>query len=195
MFHRGTPLTRCRYEIMVHIKAQATDATPYVCLLWLFAAVTLGLSAARIHYTLHIPPGDPLNRGVDFYDPIVAELLATSAITVLWVPWVVSIITRTYDYGIVSTFLSETIGLFILFVLWLVGAAIATSSWGNLAWCHIYLPCRVLTALVAFAWMSFIMVFVLLIISVMFSIANRAFKQPMHGRYDPRSSYAPSYRV
>ncbi|GJE96156.1 hypothetical protein PsYK624_123490 [Phanerochaete sordida] len=163
--------------------------------LWLFAVVTLGLSAARIHYTLHIPAGDPLNGGQNFYDPIVAELIATSVITILWVPWVVSTITRTYDYGIVSTFLSETIGLFILFVMWLVGAAIATSNWGDLAWCHIYLPCRVLTALVAFAWMGFILIFILLIISVMFSVANRAFRQPMHGRYDPRSSYATSYRV
>jgi hypothetical protein len=41
--------------------------------------------------------------------------------------------------------------------------------------------------------MGFIMVFVLLIISLMFSIANRAFRQPMHGRYDPRASYAPSF--
>ncbi|KIP02593.1 hypothetical protein PHLGIDRAFT_286143 [Phlebiopsis gigantea 11061_1 CR5-6] len=164
-------------------------------MLWLFAAVLLGLSAARIHYTLHIPPGDPLNGGNDFFDPIVAELIATSALTLLWVPWVIHVITRTYDYGLVSTFLSETLGLFTLFVLWLVGAAIATANWGNLAWCRIYLPCRVLTALVAFAWMGFIVVFVLLIVSLMFSIANRAFRQPLHGRYDPRLSYGgPSYR-
>lgn len=38
----------------------------------------------------------------------------------------VHVITRTYDYGLVSTFLGETVGLFILFVMWLVGAAIAT---------------------------------------------------------------------
>lgn len=38
----------------------------------------------------------------------------------------IHVITRTYDYGLVSTFLSETLGLFTLFVLWLVGAAIAT---------------------------------------------------------------------
>jgi hypothetical protein len=38
----------------------------------------------------------------------------------------IHVISRTYDYGLVSTFASETLGLFILFVLWLVGAAIAT---------------------------------------------------------------------
>jgi hypothetical protein len=46
--------------------------------------------------------------------------------------------------------------------------------------------------MVAFAWMGFILIFVLLLINLMFSIANRAFRQPFHGRYDPRASYAPS---
>lgn len=165
-------------------------------ILWLFSAVLLGLTAARIHYTTHIPLGDPLNDGNDFYDPIIAELLATSALTVLWVPWVVHVITRTYDYGLVSTFLGETVGLFILFVMWLVGAAIATSIWGDLSWCHQYLPCRVLTTIVAFSWMGFIVIFVLLLVNLMFSIANNAFRQPLHGRYDPRASnYGPTYRA
>ena len=41
---------------------------------WLFAAVLLGLSGARIHYTLHIPPGDPLNGGNDFYGKYLVVL-------------------------------------------------------------------------------------------------------------------------
>ncbi|KAL0574011.1 hypothetical protein V5O48_007933 [Marasmius crinis-equi] len=50
----------------------------------LFAIVLLGLCAARINYTTNLPAGDPLNGGVHFYDPIVAELLATSILTMLW---------------------------------------------------------------------------------------------------------------
>ena len=34
---------------------------------WIFAACTLGMAAARLHYTLHLPSGDPLNGGVRFY--------------------------------------------------------------------------------------------------------------------------------
>ena len=34
---------------------------------WVFAACTLGMAAARLHYTLHLPDNDPLNGGVDFY--------------------------------------------------------------------------------------------------------------------------------
>ncbi|KAJ2995061.1 hypothetical protein NUW54_g7453 [Trametes sanguinea] len=52
--------------------------------LWLFSAVLLGLTATRLHYTLHLPPGDPLNNGNSFYDPIVAELLVTSVLGLLW---------------------------------------------------------------------------------------------------------------
>ncbi|KAI0338668.1 hypothetical protein BDW22DRAFT_1362759 [Trametopsis cervina] len=161
-------------------------------LLWLFSAVLLGLTAARIHYTLHIPLGDPLNGGNDFYDPIVAELIATSALTLLYVPWIIHVIARTAEYGWVSTFAGETVGLFILFVMWLVGAAISTSIWGDLSWCHQFQACRLLTAMVAFAWMGFILIFTLLLISLMFAVANRAFRQPLHGRYDPRASgYGP----
>ncbi|KAI0682074.1 hypothetical protein BC835DRAFT_1300635 [Cytidiella melzeri] len=162
-------------------------------LLWLFSAVLLGLTAARIHYTLHIPLGDPLNGGADFYDPIVAELLASAALTLLWAPWVIHVIARTSEYGWVSTFAGETVVLFILFVMWLVGAAKATSFWGDLSWCHQFKPCRILTVLVAFSWMGFILIFTLLLTSLMFAIANRAFRQQLHGRYDPRASgYGPT---
>jgi hypothetical protein len=51
---------------------------------WVLSLVLLGLSAARIHYTENLSPDDPLNGGQDFYDPVVAELLATSIIVTLW---------------------------------------------------------------------------------------------------------------
>jgi len=54
------------------------------CTLWVISLVLLGLSAARIHYTENLSPSDPLNGGQDFYDPVVAELLATSIIVTLW---------------------------------------------------------------------------------------------------------------
>ncbi|THH30149.1 hypothetical protein EUX98_g4042 [Antrodiella citrinella] len=161
-------------------------------LLWLFAAVLLGLSAQRLHYTTHLPVGDPLNSGKHFYDPIVAEIVATTALTILWVPFIIHVIARSYDYGYVGTFAGEIIGQFVLFVMWLVGAAIATTFWGDLAWCRSFQQCRILTALVAFAWMGFIVLFTLLIISLLFAVSNEAFGKPLHGRYDPRASnYGP----
>lgn len=51
---------------------------------WLFSAVLFGLTATRLHYTLHLPPNDPLNHGHSFYDPIAAELLAASILAMFW---------------------------------------------------------------------------------------------------------------
>jgi len=164
-------------------------------LLWVFSAVVLGLTAARLHYTTHpgLPPYDPLNNGLPFYDPIVAELLASSILTLLWTSWVIHVIFRSFEYGRVTSFASELLGLFVLFVLWLVGAAIATTVWGNLKWCWVYEPCRLLTALVAFAWMGWIVLFALLLVSALFALSNSAFGDPLHGRFDPRlSSYSGS---
>ncbi|TFK50680.1 hypothetical protein OE88DRAFT_284884 [Heliocybe sulcata] len=97
----------------------------YSCL-WVFSAVMLGLTAWRLWYTTHIPLGDPLNSGVDFYDPIVAELCATSILTLIWASYIIHVITGVYERRIISRFRGELIGLLVLFVLWLVGASIAT---------------------------------------------------------------------
>lgn len=51
---------------------------------WLVSAVQLGLTGTRLHYTLFLPPNDPLNNGQPFYDPIAAELLVTSVVALFW---------------------------------------------------------------------------------------------------------------
>jgi hypothetical protein len=51
---------------------------------WVFAVVLLGLTGARLHYTENLAPTDPLNGGHHFYDPIIAELLAASLLSMLW---------------------------------------------------------------------------------------------------------------
>ncbi|TFY81185.1 hypothetical protein EWM64_g2832 [Hericium alpestre] len=118
--------------------------------------------------------------------------------TMLWIPFIIHTITHRREEGFVHTFLGELISLFILFVFWLVGAAIATSTsspissstWGDLGWCHQYHTCRILTALVAFAWMGWILVFALFLTSMLFCIANKAWQDPMHGTLYPRDSIA-----
>lgn len=156
--------------------------------LGVFAVCQLGMTAARLHYTLHVPLRDPVNGGVDFYDPIIAELLVTSILTMFWVPLLVTRIHRRHENTFISKFREELIGLLVLFILWIVGAAISTSRWGDLAWCRIYQPCRLLTAIVAFAWLSWIMTLFLIVINIGYIIVNGAFSEPLHGHYDPRAS-------
>jgi hypothetical protein len=49
--------------------------------------------------------------------------------------------------------------------------------------------CRLLAALLAFAWLSWLVVLVLFVVSLMFAIANKAWSEPLHGRWDPRISH------
>ena len=72
---------------------------------WAFSVLLFILTCVRLGYTTHLPPGDPLNSGHDFYgtssipfsrtrltqataDPIVAELLVCSILALGTVPFV-----------------------------------------------------------------------------------------------------------
>ncbi|CCM04158.1 uncharacterized protein FIBRA_06320 [Fibroporia radiculosa] len=158
--------------------------------LFMFSAVMLGLTAARLEYTTHLRPWNPLNNGRPFYDPIIAELLASSCLSLLWSLFSLHILFPgwAFEYGVFSSFVAEMAGLFILFVLWIVGAAIASTMWAELEWCHEYEQCRLLMALVAFAWLGWAVLLFLLFISALFAVVNRALFWQMHGRYDPRTS-------
>lgn len=74
---------------------------------WFFSVVVFGLTITRLNYTLHLPKGDPLNHGADFYgklllpprkmtvycsympptDPVVAELLVCSLLAFGFAPF------------------------------------------------------------------------------------------------------------
>lgn len=90
-------------------------------LLWAASVVELALTAFRIRHT---------NSLFGTHDPIVAELLVTSILTILWVP-VTLLFHRSAGAG-TGTALSprhgETGGNLVLWIMWLVGAAIATVS-------------------------------------------------------------------
>ncbi|KAG2143712.1 hypothetical protein DEU56DRAFT_247127 [Suillus clintonianus] len=165
------------------------------CLLSIFSVVLMALCAARLQYTLHLSLDDPLNGGIQFYDHIVVELLVTSIITIFWSTFIAWTIHGRHEHRHMNTFTAELVGLSILFLLWLAGAAVATSNgnppdilftWGNLSYCWAYSMCRILSALVAFAWLGWLLVSALLVMSLLFARANKAFHDPMHGRWDRR---------
>ncbi|THU90567.1 hypothetical protein K435DRAFT_256496 [Dendrothele bispora CBS 962.96] len=163
-------------------------------LLSLFSIVVLGLSATRLHYTLHVPLGDPVNGGEDFYDRIVVELLVASILTMLWSWFVMWIIRKRKETAFVSTFRGGFIGLAILWLMWLIGVIVVTHMWGDLRWCQIYKPCRILTALVAFVWIGWITMTVIFIVEIIFVSQNGGSRVALHGRWDPRVSTATSNR-
>jgi len=166
--------------------------------LWLFSVVLLGLTAARIHYTEHLPAFDPLNNGHNFFDPIVAELLVCALLAMMWAPLVVHMIHGRNEYRFLSRVWHELVGLTILWIMWLVGAAVATSIWPNLpSFCSHFKACRLLDAMLAFAWMGWIVITGLMVSTLLYATANRSWQEPAHGHWtrdgDPRMSTYSAY--
>lgn len=166
----------------------------YVALL-IFSLVLFGLTAARIHYTTHLPFGDPLNGGVDFYDPVAVELLFTSIVTSFFAIFMLLTLHKRWERGFVSTLLFEVIILAVLWLFWIAGTGVASSIWHDVRHCHIYRPCRVLSALLAFAWLGWITLTALIVFTTFFIFANKAAHEPSHGRWDSNDrSMAFSFR-
>jgi len=170
--------------------------------LGLFSVVLLGLTAARIHYTEHLPASDPLNNGHNFYDPIIAELLVCALLAMVWCPLVVHMIHGRNEYRFLSKVWHELVGLSILWIMWLVGAAVATSIWPNLpSFCSHFKACRLLDAILAFAWLGWFITSAL-VVTMLLQVGASAstgmsLQEPAHGRWtrdtDPRLSTYSAY--
>ncbi|KAH7876942.1 uncharacterized protein C8R40DRAFT_1096590 [Lentinula edodes] len=146
----------------------------------LFSIVLLGLTAARIHQTLNFAPG------TSFYDPIVVELLVTSILAMIWSWFIIHTIHTIRVSGPLTTFRHESIGILIIWIMFLVGTAIATNFWANLGVCFGVFTCDILTAIVAFAWLCFITMTLIGFSTMLFLARNNGYSsydEPLHGRW------------
>ncbi|KAI5117620.1 hypothetical protein M0805_001220 [Coniferiporia weirii] len=143
-------------------------------LLWTASIVELGLTGYRVRHTksaagfygtlLPPPLPEPDKRPEEQTitnstpaDPIVVELLVTAALTLLWLP--ISGLAHLRKARDLSSGLGplrgESAGNFVLWVMWLVGAAIATNKWPNKTLAGTGKEAHLLLGIVAFAWLPF----------------------------------------
>ncbi|KAF9481101.1 hypothetical protein BDN70DRAFT_855794 [Pholiota conissans] len=123
----------------------------YMCL-FAFSVVLLGLTGYRIHYTKGLDNGDILTSSTNFYDPIIVELLVTSCLAIIFSLWLMIAILARIG-GPLGSFGAEHLMIWIIWIMFLVGAAITTHDWSNLKWCRgSYKACRILETIKAFSW-------------------------------------------
>ncbi|KAJ7926203.1 hypothetical protein B0H13DRAFT_1973040 [Mycena leptocephala] len=139
-------------------------------LLWIVSVILLGLTASRISFTRSNTNGN--------YETYIALLLADAVLTMLWVPigWVMLFHERfSGRYGVHH----ELIGASVLWLLWLVGAAGTTNTViPGVNWCPIGEQCQILGAILAFGWMGWTLLTILLILSLMGQAAAGATAVP-----------------
>ncbi|PFH49296.1 hypothetical protein AMATHDRAFT_147990, partial [Amanita thiersii Skay4041] len=153
-----------------------------------FSFILFCLCCVRLHYTTTLDSRDPLNGGVSFYDPIIVELLVTTILTILWSLYIIYCIYKRVETKYVSKYYEELIGLALLWLFWIIGAADASAIWGTLSFCQKYEPCRVLSALMAFAWLGWLTLTGIVVLVMLYVMVNKFWNEPFHGRFDPRLS-------
>ncbi|OBZ65452.1 hypothetical protein A0H81_14576 [Grifola frondosa] len=136
---------------------------PLYISLWVFSVLLLCFSSVRLNYTTHLPKGDTLNAGIDFYDPIVAELLVCSILALGFGPFVFELIPLKVS---IEHSRVELTALSILWLLWLIGSAVSSTIWPNLAFCSQFEACRILSAMMAFAWLGWLAICGLLVLCI-----------------------------
>ncbi|KIK55912.1 hypothetical protein GYMLUDRAFT_47504 [Collybiopsis luxurians FD-317 M1] len=143
--------------------------------LLLSSFILFALSCARINYTLHLPRGDPLNGGRNFYDPVVPELIVTMPLTMFWSGLMLFMFfSNAVKLPFPRMYGDELIGLAILWFLWIGGAAAASNLWGDLSFCQQFQACQILSALEAFAWLGWLVLTAMIIISVVVIVRSKS---------------------
>ncbi|KAH8835637.1 hypothetical protein DL96DRAFT_1575010 [Flagelloscypha sp. PMI_526] len=158
--------------------------------LGLFQFFVFVFCCARLGYTLHLPRGDTLNGGRDFYDPVIVDLLVTSLCGMAWAAIIFWIILKRRENLPVKTFKHELIGTGLLWFWLLVGISIASSQFAAVPYCQVFEACRVLSALLAFGWLSWICLTLLWGATFLLSYTNGAWNHSLHGHWNgsPASS-------
>jgi len=102
----------------------------------------------------------------------------------LWSFWALFAIGTRASRGFATSYVFEYFWLFIIWVMGLVGAAIATHYWhGNLSFCRPFNnQCRVLTAIVAWSWINWAFITFIMLATCATQLGGEGVMSPLHGR-------------
>jgi len=125
-------------------------------LLGLWSLLLFIFCIIRLAYTLTPRTEKSLMGGLPFYDPSVVELLVCSVLGLGFSIFMFTTIRFRKEADYTSRNWFELGFLFVLWMLWLSGGAAATMVWPDLSWCVKFAPCRILQALMGWAWLGWL---------------------------------------
>ncbi|KAG7098177.1 hypothetical protein E1B28_000145 [Marasmius oreades] len=162
---------------MAGIDLISTRAWLYVVLL-VFSFILFALCATRISFT---------NENFGGHDPSVVELLVTTILTMIWCAFMLFLFFRDTVNPIVRFYLHEIIALLVLWILWLGGAAAASSVFSGVEFCPRFEQCSLLSAILAFAWLGWITLTAIVAVSAWVSRQHGGLGTTLHGRGSSRA--------
>lgn len=122
----------------------------------------------RIAFT--IQPRDNVRfsgfNGKSFYDQPVAELCFCGSVSLIFSITMLVVLATKTPRALISRNWFEVIANGILCFVWLGGAAACSALWMNLNYCSVFSQCRILQAMLAFAWFGWVFITINLVVSI-----------------------------
>jgi len=183
--------------------ATSSIATQYARAIHGWAYVTLAFwslmlfifTIARLVYTLSPRTDRFLNNGRPFYESTVMELVVCAIFGMAWSGVMIFVLRAQQSLAFVSTNGFE-IGMLTLFwFLWIGGAASATTIWPTLNFCVQFSTCQVLQAMMAWAWLGWITITLLLFTSLFFAIRTRRWQAQLPNSWELENRTTPGFTI
>ncbi|KAG8969118.1 hypothetical protein FRC03_004433 [Tulasnella sp. 419] len=147
--------------------------------LFLWSFLLFCLCCARLAYTTTPRDEKSLFNGEPFHDPSIVELLISALFAMMYVPAMFWTIRKRYQTPVFAAVFTEVAILAVLWFFFVGGAGAASTVWPNLSsWCS-HPQCQLLSAIIAFAWLAWITISLLLAGCVYFGFKNRSWTDPV----------------
>ncbi|KAF9255619.1 hypothetical protein L218DRAFT_1008396 [Marasmius fiardii PR-910] len=151
--------------------------------LFVFSLILFAICAARISFT---------NSNFGGYNPSVVEMLVTAILAMFWCGFMLFLFFADVVNPFIQLYRDELIGLLILWLLWIGGAAAVSAVFTGVENCQWNDQCRLLSALLAFAWLGWITLTVIIALSAYISWKHGGLTTALHGRSSSRAVVPPA---
>ena len=120
-----------------------------------------------------------------------ANLFELASLSVIWLLWLVGCVVSTVSTPIVLR-VSLVTGADDIGLLRRASCHLLQSIWPNLSFCFQFAPCRILTAMMAFAWLGWVALVGLIVIAVLTAVKKaRPSRAPLMVEWAARPGYYP----
>ncbi|KAG8786368.1 hypothetical protein FRC16_001743 [Serendipita sp. 398] len=163
--------------------ARAVHGWAYV-VLGFWSIMLLIFTIVRLVYTLSPRSDTFLNGGRPFYEPCVMELSICALFGLIFSAMMIFLLRTRKKITIISRTWFEVAVLGLLWFLWIGGAGSATTIWPDLNFCVQFSPCRVLQAMMAWAWLGWVTITFILLTSIFFSFRARSWELLIYSAWE-----------
>ncbi|KIJ26090.1 hypothetical protein M422DRAFT_124873, partial [Sphaerobolus stellatus SS14] len=119
-------------------------------------------------------------------DPSVAALLVSALLALMFAPFMFYVLYTEWSHPSITVVYIEVAAASVLWIIWLASTAAATNVWPDLSFCVQFRQCTNLQAMLAFAWLGWISLSAIILITVVIAIRTNAWREYSYGPWADR---------